>query len=143
MRLSIKTTHAPLVFKSIVVDLSSVDHCIRVRELSSWTPNFLTGFKDEEGKYSVNDNNSRYDQESEDDSSVYSVSDTYGNENKISSHRKETNQKEAPDVFMSQLSKAKEQVYSDPFHLALLIEKFLILTGKGGFQPERLARFGW
>nr|GEZ60989.1 RNA-directed DNA polymerase, eukaryota, reverse transcriptase zinc-binding domain protein [Tanacetum cinerariifolium] len=50
MRLGIKITHAPLVFESIVVDLSGVDHCIRVRELSSWTSNFLSGFKDEEGK---------------------------------------------------------------------------------------------
>nr|GEV53902.1 RNA-directed DNA polymerase, eukaryota [Tanacetum cinerariifolium] len=83
------------------------------------------GFKDEEGKDSVNDNNSRSDQESEDDDYVHSVPDTFAKANETSSHGKVTKQKEAPDVSMSHLSEAKEQVDSDPFHLALLIEKVL------------------
>ncbi|PWA56240.1 hypothetical protein CTI12_AA420630 [Artemisia annua] len=85
MRLGIKTTHAPLVFESMYVNISDVDYCIRVRELSSWTPNFLSGFKDEEDRDSVNDNNSR-DEENEDDSSVHSVPDTYANENNVPVH---------------------------------------------------------
>nr|GEV94969.1 hypothetical protein [Tanacetum cinerariifolium] len=44
-RLGIKSTHAQLIFVSIMVTVNNVTYTIRVRELCSWTPTFLgSGF---------------------------------------------------------------------------------------------------
>ncbi|PWA72044.1 hypothetical protein CTI12_AA274020 [Artemisia annua] len=40
-RVCIKSAHAPLVFVTTFVTLNNVTYAIRVRELCSWTPNFL------------------------------------------------------------------------------------------------------
>ncbi|KAL4560965.1 hypothetical protein LXL04_033123 [Taraxacum kok-saghyz] len=48
IRLGVKSKHATLVFESTFVTVQRVEYCIRVRELSSWTPNFIPGFKDAE-----------------------------------------------------------------------------------------------
>nr|GEZ79677.1 RNA-directed DNA polymerase, eukaryota, reverse transcriptase zinc-binding domain protein [Tanacetum cinerariifolium] len=41
-RLCIKSAHAHLIFVSIMVMLNNVTYTIRVRELCSWTPSFVT-----------------------------------------------------------------------------------------------------
>ncbi|KAL4574270.1 hypothetical protein LXL04_021098 [Taraxacum kok-saghyz] len=48
IRMGVKTKHAALVYESTFLTVQAVEYCIRVRELSSWTPNFLEGFKDEQ-----------------------------------------------------------------------------------------------
>ena len=42
IRLGVKSKHAALVFESTFVTIQRVEYCIRVRELSSWTPTFIT-----------------------------------------------------------------------------------------------------
>lgn len=64
MRVGIKTAQGPLVFESILVNLGGVDYCVRVRELCSWTPTFIKGFKDLEGENFVKDNSDYSDEES-------------------------------------------------------------------------------
>ncbi|GKE73231.1 reverse transcriptase domain, reverse transcriptase zinc-binding domain protein [Tanacetum coccineum] len=45
-RLCIKSSHALLVFESTLVTLNNVNYTIRVRELCSWTPNFICNDSD-------------------------------------------------------------------------------------------------
>ncbi|GKB72076.1 RNA-directed DNA polymerase, eukaryota, partial [Tanacetum coccineum] len=52
-RLCIKSSHALLVFASILVTLNNVTYAIRVRELCSWTPTFVGGDVDSEEEGSM------------------------------------------------------------------------------------------
>ncbi|KAL4578319.1 hypothetical protein LXL04_014440 [Taraxacum kok-saghyz] len=56
MRLGI-VSHS-LIFESVFVTIRDVEYCVRVRELSSWTPSFLSGFSDEEAGGSKYDDDS-------------------------------------------------------------------------------------
>ncbi|KAL4579237.1 hypothetical protein LXL04_015375 [Taraxacum kok-saghyz] len=51
VRLGVKTSYAPLVFESTFVNVLGVNYCISVRELSSWTATFITGYKEDEFVY--------------------------------------------------------------------------------------------
>ena len=48
MRLGIKTTHAFLVYETMVITLFGVEYNIWVCELNVWIPKFVNGFKEQE-----------------------------------------------------------------------------------------------
>ncbi|GKE97631.1 hypothetical protein Tco_0020982, partial [Tanacetum coccineum] len=69
-RLCIKSSHALLVFASILVILNNVTYAIRVRELCSWTATFVGNDLDSEeeyfmGKYDIQDDKTFVDNDVE------------------------------------------------------------------------------
>ncbi|GJS06437.1 putative RNA-directed DNA polymerase, eukaryota, reverse transcriptase zinc-binding domain protein [Tanacetum coccineum] len=74
-RLCIKSTHANLIFVSIMVTLNNVTYTTRVRELCSWTPTFASLENDSDEDNSVGDF-FRNDEECNGDNDIDSVADT-------------------------------------------------------------------
>ncbi|GKB11683.1 putative RNA-directed DNA polymerase, eukaryota, reverse transcriptase zinc-binding domain protein [Tanacetum coccineum] len=52
-RICIKSSHALLIFATILVTLNKVTYAIRVRELCSWTPSFINNDSDSEDANSI------------------------------------------------------------------------------------------
>ncbi|GJT47588.1 putative RNA-directed DNA polymerase, eukaryota, reverse transcriptase zinc-binding domain protein [Tanacetum coccineum] len=52
-RICIKSSHALLIFATILVTLNKVTYAIRVRELCSWTPSFINNDSDSEDASSI------------------------------------------------------------------------------------------
>ncbi|GJX76532.1 RNA-directed DNA polymerase, eukaryota [Tanacetum coccineum] len=116
IRLCLKSTHASLIFASIVATFKGVSHVIRVRELCSWTPNFNLDDMINEDEESVGTHNDNNDGDSLEDVEEESVEDLLANENKGEQENREHIQQE--DNVDSE--KVNE---SDPFDLASLIAK--------------------
>ncbi|KAL4591997.1 hypothetical protein LXL04_004975 [Taraxacum kok-saghyz] len=116
IRIGVKTIQTALIFESTYLSLRGVEYCIRVRELSSWTPNFITGFKDDA------------DNCDGDSAGVMDRSDTSSN---LGQHIVEEEEQqfvqEVPLDFGAHANYHAEESYmgedSDPFHLASLIAK--------------------
>ncbi|GKB05354.1 putative RNA-directed DNA polymerase, eukaryota, reverse transcriptase zinc-binding domain protein [Tanacetum coccineum] len=125
-RVCIKSSHALLVFATIMVSVNDVNYAIRVRELCSWTPSFTN----DDSESDVEDSKENLDSDNEKnsvDSDAESVADLFADletsENMVSNHHQNVddqvvgcNNKESPCV-------NKMLSDSDPFGLASLINK--------------------
>ncbi|GKB13938.1 putative RNA-directed DNA polymerase, eukaryota, reverse transcriptase zinc-binding domain protein [Tanacetum coccineum] len=122
----IKSSHALLVFATIMVSVNDVNYVIRVRELCSWTPSFTND--DSESDAEDSKENLDFDNEKNSvDSDAEFVADLFADletgENMVSNHHQnvddqvvDCNNKESPCV--------NKMLYdSDPFGLASLINK--------------------
>ncbi|PWA41602.1 hypothetical protein CTI12_AA552630 [Artemisia annua] len=114
----IKSSHASLVFASIVVMFKGVSYNIRVRELCSWTPKFSLDDVDNEEKGSVGiasndegDNIDEFEVDSEGDNPAKEIFQEQNN--------KVEEQKEVDDTCVNVID-------NDPFKLASLIEKYYL-----------------
>ncbi|KAL4555552.1 hypothetical protein LXL04_038174 [Taraxacum kok-saghyz] len=149
IRLGILSLHAPLVFESVFVTIQDVEYCVRVRELSSWTPSFIAGFSDEDGDGS-NYGDDRHDGDGDD--SVKSCQEVDQHEEGfqkeevvVLSPKKGGAEKVDDGAFVEEeVVKAEEEVVkaedSDPFNLGQLIEHFGGQKGDG--DDVRLASEG-
>ncbi|KAL4589953.1 hypothetical protein LXL04_002866 [Taraxacum kok-saghyz] len=127
IRLGIKTEHALLVFESVFVNVLGVEYCIRIRELSSWTPTFITGYKAEDREQEMDND----EEDSESNESVHSldafhyVSSRFVQEETADSQSAEDKWVNNPEVKApSQENKVEiDGLDSDPFELAELIDR--------------------
>ncbi|GJU26203.1 RNA-directed DNA polymerase, eukaryota, reverse transcriptase zinc-binding domain protein [Tanacetum coccineum] len=95
IRLCIKSSHASLIFASIVVMFKGVSYAIRVRELCSWTPNFGLDDSDDEEEGSVGTHKNNDERDSLADSENESVRDISINENDVDQQNREDEQLDA------------------------------------------------
>ncbi|GJX36639.1 RNA-directed DNA polymerase, eukaryota, reverse transcriptase zinc-binding domain protein [Tanacetum coccineum] len=124
-RLCIKSTHAHLIFWSIMATLNNVTYTIRVRELCSWTPTFVApdNESNEEkfiGKYDKNEEESieENDIESAADTMVDAEIEDFVKDQEIGEKAQETNHASPkPD------GPNEKPFDSDPFELDHLIKK--------------------
>ncbi|GJX85395.1 RNA-directed DNA polymerase, eukaryota, reverse transcriptase zinc-binding domain protein, partial [Tanacetum coccineum] len=118
-RVCIKSSHALLVFATIMVTLNNVTYAIRVRELCSWNPNFVEENSLNEEVDSL-DNYEGYENGSKDENEVESVADILLDKSELHSTDK--------DVLPKQQETEKSAVQqapldSDPFGLESLIKQ--------------------
>ncbi|GKB73143.1 hypothetical protein Tco_0934555, partial [Tanacetum coccineum] len=95
IRLCIKSSHASLIFASIVVMFKGVSYAIRVRELCSWTPNFGLDDSDDKEEGSVGTHKNSDERDSLADSENESVRDISINENDVDQQNREDEQLDA------------------------------------------------
>nr|GEV68415.1 RNA-directed DNA polymerase, eukaryota, reverse transcriptase zinc-binding domain protein [Tanacetum cinerariifolium] len=94
IRLCLKSSHALLIFASIVVMFKGVSYVVRLRELCSWTPNFVLDDMDnkEEGSVGTHKNNDEGD--SLEDCEEESVGDISINKNEGDQQNREEEQQD-------------------------------------------------
>lgn len=117
----IKSTHANLIFISIMVTLNNVNYTIRVRELCGWTPTFASPENDSDEDTSFGDYNKSNNECKGDDVSEPDMDSCVGDvlEELVPVH-------EAHDMNLSPPltgGKAVESPNTDPFELDELIKK--------------------
>ena len=141
MRMGIKTTHAPLVFESVFVTIQHVEYCVRIRELSSWTPTFATGFTKEDGGVSVQ--GEHYNQE-EDGDSLKSCQEVDQNERQLDDFDLDDAWKGGVDAtheakLYSQHAAEEDKVEmdSDPFNVGPLIDQVFWQKETKFYNPEK------
>ncbi|KAL4562172.1 hypothetical protein LXL04_034366 [Taraxacum kok-saghyz] len=129
IRLGIKIVHAPLVFESVLVNVLGVEYFIQIRELSSWTPTFIDGFKTDEGEAELDHDG----EDSESNDSVHSKDAFFYASSPI--HQEEMVDPQPVEEKVGNCSEPKatyqennagvDIVDSDPFEIAELIDKEL------------------
>ncbi|GKC79823.1 hypothetical protein Tco_1130597, partial [Tanacetum coccineum] len=127
--LCIKSSHASLVFATIMIPLNKVTYVIRVRELCSWTPSFLgedsvTNDEDFMGKYEADKADFFKNKDAE---SAVGLANDIGDENIYVNNDKVHDEcaHEVPVTTHKYGSKGtgEEPLDSDPFELDSLIKK--------------------
>ncbi|PWA95475.1 hypothetical protein CTI12_AA008630 [Artemisia annua] len=125
-RLCIKSTHANLIFVSILVTLNNVTYTIRVRELCSWTPTFVASDNDSDEENSVG----KYDKsrdESIEDNDIGSDVDSLANINIPELAQEQEDEVKVQDntfcVSPKPNGSYEKPLDSDPFELDHLINK--------------------
>ncbi|GKA15007.1 RNA-directed DNA polymerase, eukaryota, reverse transcriptase zinc-binding domain protein [Tanacetum coccineum] len=124
-RLCIKSTHANLIFVSIMVTLNNVTYTTRVRELCSWTPTFASLENDSDEDNSVGDF-VRNDEECNGDNDIDLVADTivgdeienFVTDQEIGDQGQESNHATPKPDGLNEVPSV-----SDPFELDELIKK--------------------
>ncbi|PWA68331.1 RNA-directed DNA polymerase, eukaryota [Artemisia annua] len=146
-RVCIKSAHAPLVFVTTFVTLNNVTYAIRVRELCSWTPNFLGNDTDSDDSSSNERAEEQGDNLFEDEEEGPDIEIKGDACQDTDFHVKDT-QEEVQDVPSSipnvtPISPKIPSLDSDPFGLEPLINKAIRKDSKSetpefppGFSPK-------
>ncbi|KAI3680352.1 hypothetical protein L2E82_50404 [Cichorium intybus] len=111
-RLFVKSFHSSLVFSSITIYLCGVDYTIRVKELCSWTPDFLVKHTDDEVMDSVRDKGSR-DWEYNKESSLGFIVETI--ENALRDPLVNDEEEDVVMVFSNEGNIGEVKIDDDPF----------------------------